>query len=329
MQAPSSHQISEMHLPTLQELRETNPPTVHPDTSWIWGPEDEIGRLNLLTEPRIKETASKEITTGTVVSLNWDIHLPEFPAFGRPPCQTRLSPNLSSGLVFDDTLSMNTQSGSQWDGFRHFGHMTKNVFYNGLLRADVLGGDRCGIHAIADHGIVGRGILLDYYRYAYETGKVYDPFSSHAISLQELLACAEFQGTEFQVGDILLIRSGYTARYYDLKHTDPCRLKEAGCLEPQFVGVEQSEEMKTWLHDSYFAAVAGDAPAFEVWPTEKDYHMHEYLLALWGMIVGEMFDLEGLSEICNERRKHTFFFTSAPINHRGGVASLANALAIL
>ncbi|KAJ5152522.1 putative cyclase [Penicillium capsulatum] len=281
-----------MHLPTLKQLRETNPPAVHPDTAWIWGPEDEIGRLNLLTEPRIKETALKEITTGTVISLNWDINLPEFPAFGRPPCRTNILPNPSSDVVFEDTLSMNTQSGSQWDGFRHFGHMIKKVFYNNLTHDEVLKGDHCGIHALADHGIVGRGVLLDYYHYAQEVGKCYDPFSSHAISLRELLACAKFQHTEFHVGDILLIRSGYTARYYELKHTDPCRLQKAGCLEPQFVGIEQSEDMKTWLHDSYFAAVGGDAPAFEVWPTKKDYHMHEYLLALWGMIVGEMFDLE-------------------------------------
>lgn len=128
--------------------------------------------------------------------------------------------------------------------------MTKNVFYNNLTHDEVLKGDHCGIHALADHGIVGRGVLLDYYRYAQEVGKCYDPFSSHAISLRELLACAKFQHTEFHVGDILLIRSGYTARYYELKHMDPCRLKEAGCLEPQFVGIEQSEEMKTWLHDS-------------------------------------------------------------------------------
>jgi hypothetical protein len=48
----------------------------------------------------------------------------------------------------------------------------------------------------------------------------------------------------------LLIRNGYTARYYDLKHTDPCQLKDAGCLEPQSAGVKQLEEMKIWLRDS-------------------------------------------------------------------------------
>jgi hypothetical protein len=31
--------------------------------------------------------------------------------------------------------------------------------------------------------------------------------------------------------------------------------------------------MLDWLHDSYFSAVAGDAPAFEAWPThEGEFH---------------------------------------------------------
>jgi hypothetical protein len=43
---------------------------------------------------------------------------------------------------------------------------------------------------------------------------------------------------------------------------------------------------------SYFAAVGGDAPAFEAWPRKTDWYLHEYLLSLWGCLIGEMFDLE-------------------------------------
>lgn len=42
----------------------------------------------------------------------------------------------------------------------------------------------------------------------------------------------------------------------------------------------------------YFAAVGGDAPAFEAWPRKTEWYLHEYLLALWGCLIGEMFDLE-------------------------------------
>ena len=93
-------------------------------------------------------------------------------------------------------------------------------------------------------------MLLDYYSWSLETGKTYDPFTSHAIQLKDLLAVAKAQNVRFEVGDILLIRSGYTAAYYEYERSDPKRLDEAGSLRPNLVGVAQTEEMKTWLHDS-------------------------------------------------------------------------------
>jgi hypothetical protein len=48
-----------------------------------------------------------------------------------------------------------------------------------------------------------------------------------------------------------------------------------------------------------------------------DYRLHEYILALWGMPLGEMLDLEKLSEKCKERKRWTFFFTSSPANVKG------------
>lgn len=48
-----------------------------------------------------------------------------------------------------------------------------------------------------------------------------------------------------------------------------------------------------------------------------DYHLHEYLLALWGCPIGEMLDLEGVARKCRERGRWFFFFTSAPANVLG------------
>src|SRR4051812_40632937 len=106
-------------------------------------------------------------------------------------------------------------------------------------------GSRCGIQAISNHGIVGRGVLLDYYGWKVKKGERYDPFTSHAIHLDELLAVIKDQDVTIKRGDILLIRSGYTASYYDYEKTDPRRLDEAGSLRPCLAGVAQTEEMKT------------------------------------------------------------------------------------
>lgn len=104
----------------------------------------------------------------------------------------------------------------------------------------------------------------------------------------------------------------------------------------RWAGVGQEEKVLDWLHDSYFAAVAGDAPAFEAWPThagthaytpsqrwehfadcELDYYLHEYILALWGMPLGEMLDLEKLAKTCRAKNRWTFFVSSAPANVPG------------
>ena len=110
-------------------------------------------------------------------------------------------------------------------------------------------GTRCGIQAVSNHGIVGRGVLLDYYSWRCQIGKPYDPFTSHAIHLEELLAVAKAQNVKFEVGDILLIRSGYTAKYYEHEKSNPMVLDAAGSAHPNLAGVAQTEEMKSWLHD--------------------------------------------------------------------------------
>lgn len=60
---------------------------------------------------------------------------------------------------------------------------------------------------------------------------------------------AKHQGVKFEVGDILLIRSGYTDTYYKFAAADPARLDDAGSLHPCLAGIAQTEEMKAWLHD--------------------------------------------------------------------------------
>jgi hypothetical protein len=74
-------------------------------------------------------------------TCSWDIALPKKPAFGRDPCKHRIANHPDGPYVFDDWLDMNIQSGSQWDGFRHYGHQRQGKFYNNLTPAEVLSGE--------------------------------------------------------------------------------------------------------------------------------------------------------------------------------------------
>lgn len=91
-----------------------------PGNAWgLFGKNDQLGRLNLITPLTVKEAAS-EITTGIRVSLDWPMNKPSFPAFERARFDHQLI-NYAPRAINDDTLAFNTQCSTQWDGFRHYG----------------------------------------------------------------------------------------------------------------------------------------------------------------------------------------------------------------
>lgn len=122
---------------------------------------------------------------------------------------------------------------------------------------------------IAQKGLVGRGLLLDWRRYAEKKGIRYSPFEQHAIKLEELLEVAEEEKVNFEVGDILVIRTGWTLEYERLSDQEKLALTDrqvrAAC------GVDASKAMLKWHWDNRFAAVASDTVAYEVWPSPRPF----------------------------------------------------------
>jgi len=252
--------------------------------AWVWGSDDYIGRLNLLTPARVA-AASKEIRTGEIVPVNLPLNVAETPAFNREPFRHEIKV-LYENYVYDEIYHLNTQSGTQWDGFRHFAHIPTGSFYNGTKGSDILGpnaNQKCSIHHWANHGIAGRGVLLDYRGYAEAKGIQYDPFDYHPISYEELANCGRWQGLDIRpqaqggdikVGDILFVRAGWPQQYHlkspeERKRLALRRRGGTGDTVQRYAGLAQEEKMLDWLHDCYFAAVAGDAPTFEAWPTHQ------------------------------------------------------------
>lgn len=153
------------------------------DAAWFWGDDDQLGRLNLLTPGRVA-AAAKEIKTGEIIPVNLPLNEPSQPALGRETFKHEIK-TLVKNRCYDDLYHMNTQSGTQWDGFRHFAQVPSLTFYNGVRGADIVGPDanmKDSIHHWAEHGIAGRGVLLDYAGYASEHGIRY---GMHPFILQE------------------------------------------------------------------------------------------------------------------------------------------------
>ncbi|KAL1901093.1 hypothetical protein Sste5346_002160 [Sporothrix stenoceras] len=305
--------------------------------AWVWGYDDQLGRLNLLTPERVATAAREQIQTGQSTRVDLPLDVPKHPSWQREPFVHHVKVIVGEGGIgHDDTYSLNTQSGTQWDGFRHVSSGDTGLFYNGTTANDIQQStEPAGIHHWSTKALAGRGILLDYCAYADSQGIKYDSASSHAISYTDLVACGKHQGVDIRPahqggdihpGDFLFVRSGFTQDYFN--RTDAENEAIGNRSSPQWAGVLQEPDMIDWLHDCYFAAVAGDAPAFEVWPTTQSYKLHEYLLPLWGCPIGEMLDLEGVAALCREHKRWTFFFCTAPANCPGGVGSHVNGSAI-
>jgi len=299
-----------------------------PRSAWgLFGDEDQIGTINLLTPERVV-AAAKLIRAGKVFALNWELELPNPPLYFREALRQTIKRNSphSNDEVYDN---FNTQSSTQWDGLTHYANR-KYGFYNGVTAEQITGkeGTRNGIEHWARRGIAGRGVLIDFARWAKENGIDFDPGRRSEITVEQLQAAADSQGVSFQTGDILLMRTGWIEWYLSLSRHDRFLLAHRWPL--QACGVRQGEDTLRFLWDNHFAAIAADCPAYEAYPAADPEQglMHETIIALWGMPIGEMFYLDSLAADCAEDGVYEFFITSAPLNKLGGVASPPNALAI-
>ncbi len=292
---------------------------------WLFGRDDEVGLFNLQTPERIA-AAARLVSRGAMFPLNWKLELPDPPLFGRGALTHRI---IAGAIHHDDVLdNFYPQASSQWDTLIHVGNSTHG-FYNGIDRTEVTGlpGTRGGVEHWARRGIAGRAVLLDMARFLESRGDPIDLASDRRFSIEEVEACRQAQGVEIEPGDVLLIHTGWTAWYEAL---DPARRAAlADMASFRAPGIAAGEAMARYLWDLHIVAAASDVPSLEAWPPRRDTggFLHEWLLGLFGLAIGEMWDLDALAADCAADCRYTCFLVSAPLNKLGGVGSPPNAIA--
>jgi hypothetical protein len=290
------------------------------DAAGLYGPDDQLGCLNLLTPERVA-AASALVRTGQVFSVNASLLYPNPPfaadlSARRPPQHVVLRRPATRDEYLNDFYP---QSGSQWDGFLHVMDPARRCFYNGNTNEAI------GMEVWAERGIAGRGVLLDVARWRAEQGRPIRWRSSDSVSVADLEACAEAQGVAVTEGTILLVRVGWQEGYDAASWEERVDVSRSKSICP---GLESSPAMAERLWDWGLAAIASDNFALEAFPW-GDYFMHIDLLAKLGLPIGEFWLLDALAAACHEERRYEFLVTSAPLNIPGGVGSTANALAIM
>lgn len=190
-------------------------------------------------------------------------------------------------------------------------------------------------------GMVARGVLIDYKRWyerrAAAEGKtdvdaICHPIGGHRITVADLEAIAKDQNVEFRHGDVLIVRTGMTEVFEAPSPDDFAKMHSL-----QFTGVDGSIATAKWLWNQHFSAVASDNLAFEALPPHDESRqpiaieglvLHSWLLSMFGMCIGELWDLKALSAHCEKTGRYSFLLTSVPLNIPGLVGSPPNALAI-
>jgi len=285
-----------------------------------WGPDDNVGRLNLMTPASRQEVLSRADGSRVFdLAVDYFVGMPSWAAAGDPRYQMWMT-HTPQGSVNDrasgapaqvhekysycgDSISMYTHTGTHIDMLNHLGHFGR--FWNGRTPDQDLG-SRQWLRGGADEcpPIVGRGVLLDIARLK----GVACLADGYCIEPDELAEAAERQHVELRAGDIALIRTGRMSVWPDLDgylHSTPG------------IGLASAR----YLCDEVGVMCLGtDAISIDVDPhREPDSFVpvHGYLFATAGTPVIEVLNLEelsaaGVSEIA---------FIGMPLRLRGATGS--------
>ena len=220
-------------------------------------------------------------------------------------------------MAADDVISMPLQAGTQWDALAHVGY--DGEIYNGYPATSMTavdGATKNSFDRVVDR-IVGRGVLLDIARLrgvdVMEGGDEITP--------DDLDRAARTQGVEVRTGDILLVRTGWYQHFLNGNHDT--------FLGPDEPGMGFST--CAWLHEHQVAAIAADNFAVEVRPSGIEgvlAPVHMVLIRDLGMTLGEMFNLENLSETCARLGRWEFFLSGIGMKVSRSVGSPVNPIAI-
>jgi kynurenine formamidase len=297
-----------------------------------WGAEDEVGSLNYLTREQVL-AAALSIRRGKVFTLQVKMANPD----GDPVWPGRMGavrtmvidegqyiagkgPAVAGGLHYaDDYMTCFLQGSTQYDALGHVWY--DGQIWNGYDAKTTIGGlSKASVLPIAERGVVGHGVLLDMARHR---GKdVLDV--GETFSHTDLLDCAAKQGTEIRPRDILVIRTGWIAKFYNVSREE----FYADFVEP---GLTHSRELVQWFQDMEIPNLVTDTIANEVSVDPVSgvvLPLHNALMRNLGVTLTEIAWLDDLAADCAADGQWDFFYAAAPLKVVNATGAPVNPIVI-
>ncbi|ROL90052.1 cyclase family protein [Pseudomonas chlororaphis] len=292
-----------------------------------WGPKDEIGRLNLITEQsRAAIMARVSGSQAYDLAVEYFVGMPSWQAAGDPPYQMWMTHTPHGNVIADpmqvgepmnrhvsytgSAVSMYAHMGTHIDALNHFGLDGK--IWNGFC-ADQHLGDRgwnvTGAEKLPP--IVARGVLIDV-----AAAKGVDMLAdNYRVTRADLQQALKAQQVSLEKGDVVLIRTGRMRDY---------EKAQAYMANPPGMSLDAA---KFLVEEGGAMVVGADNLSFETFPSEVEGNylpLHTYLLAMQGAPILELVNLEGLSR----DRVYQFAFIGASLKLRGADAAPIRPIAL-
>ncbi len=318
-----------------------------------FGPDDEIGRLNLIT-PERRLAAVREVREGLAFCLSLPLDLPGGNALvpHRHPPQRGIATRVQGlpavnfpmdavdphyiDVSCDDHVTLYTQYSTQWDALAHVGRrfdadgdgVEEMVYYNGFRAGtDVVGpqdgpepgAHRLGIENMAETCVQGRGVLVDLHaRYGAER---------KLVGYSDLMAVMADDRVTVETGDMLCLHTGYAQSLLDMGgQPDPKILHGA---YPALDG--QDPRLLRWIADSGISVLIADNFAVEghPYPSPPDgggdrypaLPLHQACLFELGIHLGEIWYLTALARWLRANGRSRFLLTAPPLRLPGSFGS--------
>jgi kynurenine formamidase len=297
-----------------------------------WGPDDEVGSLNYLT-PEVIARAAGCIRSGKVFTLQVKMANPEGdPVWPGRSGATRTmvideghyiagkGPDFAGGAHYaDDHMTCFLQGSTQYDALGHVWY--DGQIWNGYDAKTTIGGlSKASVLPIAEKGVVGRGVLLDMARH--RNKEVLDV--AETFTHEDLMACAAAQGTEIRKNDVLVIRTGWIAKFYKVSREE----FYGNFVEP---GLTYSPALVNWFHDMEIPNLVTDTIANEVTVDPESgvvLPLHNALMRNLGVTLTEIAWLDDLANDCAADGQWDFLYAAAPLKVVSGTGAPVNPIAI-
>lgn len=282
-----------------------------------FGPDDEIGMLNLLDDISPADVM-KGIDGRTFdLAVDFFVGMPSWTAFGDPPFQMWMTHTPNGNVIDDivgvgeqenelvsyssDSISMYSHTGTHVDALNHFGY--NHEIWNGYREDKWLasrGWQKAGVDKHPP--VITRGVLIDVAKN--EGVDILPP--GFVVGPDELERAIAKQGVEVRPGDVVLVRTGRMQLWPDPDEYIP---DEPGLDR---AGAEYLSKLGAVM-------IGGDTAALEVRPSQdpENFHdVHTYLLAEAGVPILEIADLEEIA--ANEIYHFAFIGTALKIRGATG-----------